>query len=89
MNNNDVAAIIERLRRHQERLSPNSLVGATIHGYCLFLESVLLDVERGRISGSNEATNGLLNSVTEMCDYLDQIGDSEDGGLQPHDGQIQ
>lgn len=89
MNRNDVAAIIERLRQHQERLSPNSLMGAAIHGHCLFLESVLLDVERGRISGSNEATNGLLNSATEMCDYLDQIGGPGQEPTQPHDGQVQ
>lgn len=82
MQKEEATQIIERLRGHQQRLSPRSEIGAVVHEYCSFLESVLDDIMRGHITGPPESTGGVVDSARKICDYLDGMSEAAWAGLE-------
>ena len=72
----DVAAsTIDRLRKHQQRLSPHTELGGIIHNYCSFLEAILYDIANGHITGPKVNTEEILGGAIRVCDLLDNFSE--------------
>lgn len=72
----DVATkTLERLRRHQQRLSPQTELSSIIHNYCSFLEAILDDIVNGHITGPAVNTEEILGGAIKVCDLLDNFSE--------------